>query len=647
MHSVQIIIDRLQDMWSSLFPLLAKMRFWILLLIHIVVFTLTCLCAFSIRFDFSITEPAWRLFGLSLLPLLTIKMVTFYAFQSFHGWWRYVTFSDLRALGKATVASFVFLVCVDYFLLPFQIPRSVLLIDAMLTVLTLGLVRSSWRLMQEEVKPLLEGKRRQRTMMVGTTITTVRLADQLRSQPQLGHEIIGLLSNLPSDQRQRLSSLPILGQMKDAFNVATAYRIDEILVPAGEITGDEMRSLKRVADDGSFKIRIIPRMEDVFSGSGKIPLREVDINDLLRREPVVLDDERITEMIRGRRVLVTGAGGSIGSEVCRQLLAFDPSELILLGRGENRIFAIEQELLARHADVKLIPTICDVTDQKRMRQVFESVRPEIVFHAAAHKHVPLMEANVVEAVKNNIVGTKRLADLADEYDVKTFVLVSTDKAVNPTSVMGATKHLAERYVNACSAHSTTKFIVVRFGNVLGSNGSVVPTFRNQIESGGPITITDPRMKRYFMTIPEASRLVLQAAAMGDGGEIFVLDMGEPIKIVDLAQDMIRLSGLPESAIEIVYSGIRPGEKLYEELYFGDEENLSTDHPKLRAALHRPHDLEDTCQGISRLEIESDSETLKTILQELVPEYSQHLSSTGGQPTLATVPFESAPVNTHE
>jgi len=304
------------------------------------------------------------------------------------------------------------------------------------------------------------------------------------------------------------------------------------------------------------------------------------------------------------------------------VMRFGPKTLVLAGRGENRIFSIEKEFQSVDDGVALYPCIADVTDVDRMRQVFEQYRPEVIFHAAAHKHVPLMETNVGEAIKNNVLGTKCVADLANEYDVLKFVFISTDKAVHPTSIMGASKQMAERYIHALSQNSATKFSVVRFGNVLGSAGSVVPVFQEQIRRGGPITVTHAEMTRFFMTIPEASQLVLQAAAMGAGGEIFVLEMGEPVRIVDLARDLIRLSGLPESAIEITFSGIRPGEKLYEELYFEDEETLPTSHPKLRAAYHRPYSLEEVRQAIGELEqlIHAPEEDLRRKIGEIISEY---------------------------
>jgi FlaA1/EpsC-like NDP-sugar epimerase len=343
---------------------------------------------------------------------------------------------------------------------------------------------------------------------------------------------------------------------------------------------------------------------------------------LLRRDAIDLDAEMIGRMLEGRRVMVTGAGGSIGSEICRQVLRFNPRALVLVGRGENRIFAINNELRRTYPDAALHTCIADVRDVARMRGVFDEHHPEVVFHAAAHKHVPLMEQNVGEAIKNNVFGTQCVAELADEFGTEHFVFISTDKVVNPSSVMGVSKHLAERFVHALSQDSTTRFTVVRFGNVLGSNGSVVPIFQEQIRQGGPITVTDPRMTRFFMTIPEASQLVLPAAAMGRGGEIFVLEMGEPVRIVDLARDLIRLSGLPEHAIEISFTGIRPGEKLYEELYFDDEQTLPTSHPKVRAAYHRPFALADVRETMEQLAgmIHGSEDALRERLREMVPEF---------------------------
>ncbi len=364
----------------------------------------------------------------------------------------------------------------------------------------------------------------------------------------------------------------------------------ELLVISGSLTGKQLRRLMESCALVNVALKVIPAMEDLLAGDYSFQIRDVDIDDLLRREPVELSSDAIGVLLANRTILVTGAGGSIGSEICRQVLRFRPSRLVLVERAENNLFLIDQELRRLKAETELVPCIADITDTHRIGQILAAHKPAVVFHAAAHKHVPMMEENPGEAIKNNVLGTKQLVELADRHGVQEFVMISTDKAVNPTSVMGVSKQIAERYVHAFSEVASTKFVVVRFGNVLASAGSVVPIFQDQIRRGGPITVTHPDIERYFMTIPEASQLVLQAAAMGKGGEIFVLDMGESVRIVDLAQDLVRLSGLDPEDVEIVFTGLRPGEKLYEELYFDDEEMLPTPHPKLFVAYHRPYHL---------------------------------------------------------
>ncbi|MGI9495960.1 MAG: UDP-N-acetylglucosamine 4,6-dehydratase family protein, partial [Mariniblastus sp.] len=348
-----------------------------------------------------------------------------------------------------------------------------------------------------------------------------------------------------------------------------------------------------------------------------------EIEDLLQRSPVQLDNERIENEITGKTVMVTGAGGSIGSEICRQLIQFEPKKLILVDHRENSIFLIHSELgQIKHDTITLEPAVADILDRERITELFEIHSPDFVYHAAAHKHVGLMELQPGVAIRNNIIGTKRIADIANDFGITKFVMVSTDKAVNPTSVMGCTKQIAERYCLSLGNYSKTKFVAVRFGNVLGSNGSVVPIFKKQIERGGPVTITDERMTRFFMTIPEASQLVLQAGSMGEGGEIFVLDMGKQVKIVDLAKKMIELAGLPESAIEIQFMGARPGEKLYEELYFEEEEMIPTDHQKIFAANHRVLDYNDVLLCVAALESASSEEegSIRRLLKDYIPEY---------------------------
>lgn len=598
-------------------------RVWLLGAGHAVVFWLVYWLAFQLRFDFSVPKEEVGLFWLSLLWVFSLKLGVFYLTGHFHGWWLYVTFSDLAALLRASVLSLLAIATINHFSMEPQIPRSVLILDFTLTLVLLGGLRASWRLFHEQFWSVFEKNGRRKALVIGADDSTGILAHQIQSHPQSAYRIRGFVAlEGPVTPGARLGQIPVLGSLDRLVETAAAVEATEVLVTAGTLPGARLREVMALCEQGGLNLKIIRSAEDRFEGDRRVPIRDIEISDLLRREPVELDMKSIGELIRGRTVMVTGAGGSIGSEICRQAMRFEPRALVLVGHGENPIFRIEKELAALGSATRLECGIGDVTDAGRMRQVFEAHQPEVVFHAAAHKHVPLMEANVGQAVKNNVLGTKCLADLADEFGVRNFVLVSTDKAVHPSSVMGATKQIAERYVHALSQESSTQFTVVRFGNVLGSDGSVVPLFQEQIRRGGPITITDPRMRRFFMTIPEASQLVLQAAAMGQGGEIFVLEMGEAVRIVDLARDLVRLSGLPEDSIELVFTGVRPGEKLYEELYFDDEQTLPTSHPKVRAAYHRPFRIADVRAAIAGLEesLHAPEELLREMLCRIVPEF---------------------------
>ena len=606
------------------------LRVYLLAAGHFTVFVLVYWAAFLLRFDFRIPPNAWDTFWQTVPWVVAVKMIVFYALGHYHGWWRYVTFADLAALLRASLVAGLVVFLVDRFLLPTHIPRSVLLLDLLGGIIALGTIRSSWRMFHEQVRPAFQRNGHRYALLIGDPYSAALMAHQIHTHPRVGYRIRGLVSTNGAPKGCTCGGIPLLAGLERVATYAASYRARDVLVIAGTLVGAQFRRLMEDCQRAELKLKVIPSMEQFVRGSQLLPVRDIDIDDLLNREPVDLDDTAIAALIRGRRVLITGAGGSIGSEICRQVVKYQPAELILLGRGENRIFAIEQELRDLGVNPALASVIVDVTDRDRLAEVFDAHCPEVVFHAAAHKHVPLMEANAGEAVKNNCFGTRIIADLADEYDVKAFVLISTDKAVNPTSVMGTTKHLAERYVQALSQHSATRFMVVRFGNVLGSAGSVVPVFQEQIRRGGPITVTDERMRRYFMTIPEASQLVLQAAAMGEGGEIFVLDMGEALRVVDLARDMIRLSGLPGDAIDIAFSGIRPGEKLYEELYFDNEHSIPTEHPKVRAARHRPCGMDTVRQQYAELEsLRGHSpHILRSKLAELVPEYQLLLENPG-------------------
>ncbi|WP_373750326.1 polysaccharide biosynthesis protein [Jeotgalibaca porci] len=447
----------------------------------------------------------------------------------------------------------------------------------LLSTLLIITSRLAWRLYTERRNHrAVDPKEIKKIIIIGAGEGGRILSNSLISSKTANEiEIIGFVDDDPNKQNIYLSGIKVLGKTKDLPSLIKKYEVDTITLAVPSITRKKMKSIFDLLENEKVKVNTMPSMEELASGKVSISrLKNIDVVDLLGREEVKLDIEQIKDQLTNKVILVTGAGGSIGSEICRQVMQFSPKTLLLLGHGENSIYLIERELRQTFASktTKIIPVIADVQDRERMMDVMAEHQPQIVYHAAAHKHVPLMEANPRESVKNNVYGTKNVAEAAKAAGVAKFVMVSTDKANNPPNVMGATKRIAELIVTGLNENSQTKFSAVRFGNVLGSRGSVIPVFREQIAKGGPITITDFRMTRYFMTIPEASRLVIQSGALASGGEIFVLDMGEPVKIVDLAKNMIQLSGYTENEIKIVESGIRPGEKLYEELLLDEERN---------------------------------------------------------------------------
>ncbi len=625
------------------------------LAIHAGVFALCYWFAFGLRFDFEFTDDLRTIFWLSLPAVLLTKLVVFYALGHCHVSWRYVTFSDLALLLRASVVSLLAIAALDYFVVvnmnshvgykPLHVPRAVPLLDFILTVFALGGLRAFWRLSREEVLPRFNRKGYRRAFIVGANHAGESLARQLQADPRLKYMICGFLDADASRHGSMLSGVPVLGKPQDAPRYAPALEVQEVLVVSGNLSGKQLRELLERCESADLAVKVLPSVDELLESNYHIQIREVSINDLLRREPVQLNSDAIGALLEGRTVMVTGAGGSIGSEICRQVLRFNPRALVLAERAENSLFSIEQELSGWVTNTELRPCVADVADETRIEQVLAQHAPDVIFHAAAHKHVPLMEHNPGEAIKNNVVGTQRLAEAADRQGVSMFVMISTDKAVNPTSIMGASKHLAERFVHAYAEYAQrTKYVVVRFGNVLGSAGSVVPTFREQIRNGGPVTVTHPDMQRFFMTIPEASQLVLQAAAMGNGGEIFVLDMGEPVRIVDLARDLIQLSGLTTEDIEIVFTGLRPGEKLYEELYFDDEQMLTTTHPKLFAAYHRTFELQDVRKAIDELAalVHGSPDELRRRIKRWVPEYQISEDGESAQPASPDEPGTAVP-----
>jgi len=439
------------------------------------------------------------------------------------------------------------------------------------------------------------------------------------------YDVVGFIDDDLAKQGFNIHGISVLGTVEQLAQICQKEKIDEIAIAMPSATHKELRRVVQICQGTKIRFRTVPSITDIASGRFKVSeIRDVDIDDLLGRDVVQLELDMIERFLKDKVILVTGAGGSIGSEMCRQVCNFGPKQLLLIEQAENPLFYIERELRDSFPDVATEALVCNITNRARVEQVFEKYRPEVVIHAAAHKHVPLMETNPGEAVKNNIVGTRNVADAADAYGAGDFVMISTDKAVNPTSIMGSSKRVAEMYIQDLNNTSKTHFVTVRFGNVLGSEGSVVPIFNKQIAAGGPVTITHPEMKRYFMTIPEASQLVLQAATMGQGGEIFVLDMGEPVRIVDLAKELITLSGFrPGEDIEMVFTGLRPGEKLFEELSIAGEDMLATRHPKIAAWKNIPKDRQTLRAEIDKLIAIADSQDYDKIVEsikQLIPEY---------------------------
>ena len=504
-------------------------RFWIMAVIHLAVFAVVYFSAFLLCTEFHPNSgELMQVFWGTVPWVLAVKFIVFLIAGQYDGWWTYVTFGDLIALVRYSLAATFFFAAGQYFLgMGFYIPRSVIVIDCLGGIAVLGGLRGTWRLYREQFWPILNPGDFRWALLVGTDHATGLLANQIQTSSELPYRVRGLLAIEEGAVGSRLGQIPILGRLEDVCEVAAAASASTVLVTAGTLAGPALAE-----PDGRLQA-IGAGIEDHPSHPGPPGRRPPHPHPRHRDQrplaaaPVQLDMNIIGRLIEGRTVMVTGAGGSIGSEICRQLLRFNPRMLLLVGRGENRIFKVERKLRAMsYSGAAMQPCIADITDEARVRQLFAEFHPEVVFHAAAHKHVPLMEMNVGEAIRNNVGGTQIMAETAHEFGVRNFVFISTDKAVHPSSIMGVSKQIAERFVHAMSQVSSTCFTVVRFGNVLGSDGSVVPIFQDQIRRGGPITVTDPRMTRFFMTIPEASQLVLQAAAMGQGGEIFVLEMGE-------------------------------------------------------------------------------------------------------------------------
>jgi FlaA1/EpsC-like NDP-sugar epimerase len=586
--------------------------------------------AYLLRFAGEPTLHALKIYFDTLGWVLLLKLASFAWFRLHQGWSKFIGFDDLVVLAQATTCATIGIMIFDAMCLPHEgIPRSVLLIDWGATLLSVGAIRSLPRVLRSETWSLFTKASGTPCLIVGADFPGETLLRSIRNNPALKYRVVGFIDNRLEIRGCRIGGVPVLGSCDELPQLAERFGVEEVLIMSGGLAGKHVRALVDSAQQCKLRVKVLPSVQQMLEERVDVSPRSVAIEDLLRRDSVDLDLEAVGNWVAGRVVMVTGSAGSIGSEICRQLLKLAPARLVVVDRSETGQFHLERELkrlqldggtpnaeLQTDIDVRL----ADLTDFGRLEALFSETSPEIIVHAAAYKHVPLMESHCGEAVKNIVLATRNLVDLAHDFGAHALVMISTDKAVNPTSVMGSCKRLAEQYVQARSASSACRFVTVRFGNVLDSSGSVVPIFREQIANGGPVTVTHPDITRYFMLIPEAAQLVLQAGAMGEGGEIFVLDMGEPVRILDLVKDMIRLSGLRlEDDIEIQIVGLRPGEKLFEELYDTEENHHRTKHPKIMVASSLPREFARVTRDIHRLASlrEVPNDILKAVLHEMV------------------------------
>ena len=579
-----------------------------------------------LRFDSNKIPANYLSMLISYLPLaVIIYLLSFYVFKLYGRIWRYASATELIAVVMANLVGSAVWYSISLYI-GAVLPRSLYVFTFLLLIFFIGGIRMALRFysyVMNKPKYKQMQRKKNKVLIIGAGDAGAMLLREIERYHIANRKVVGFIDDDKNKTGKILLGVKILGTRDEIIKIAAEKSIDEIIIAMPSVKGKEIKAIINICKETNCKLTILPGLYEIIEGKVSISqLRPVDLEDLLGRDPVKLDTTAVKEYLAGKIVLITGAGGSIGSEIVRQVAKMQPKKLLLLGKGENSIYEITQELKINCPEVKTVPIIADIRDKERIKAIMDYFKPQVVFHAAAHKHVPLMEYQPAEAVRNNILGTKVVADEAAAHNVETFVMISTDKAVNPTSVMGCTKRVAEMYVQSMNKNSGTRFVAVRFGNVLGSRGSVIPLFKQQIAKGGPVTVTHPDMKRYFMTIPEASQLVLQAGAMAKGGEVFVLDMGEPVRIYDLAKDLITLSGLiPDKDIEIKITGLRPGEKLFEELLSAEDGTEKTMHKKIFTARIKEIDKAGLDREIRRILEITDGEEVVAALQKIVPTYT--------------------------
>ena len=600
--------------------LLDRIRPLYFMLFDAAVFVIVPFLALLLRLDGDTSSAYFNILLKVVLIGVIIKLAVFSFYGIYNRIWRYATIKDMFAIiGACTIGGVIVALlglCLDV-----KLPRSIYIISYILDVGMICFSRLVVRmllLMNQRDGDVLENS----LVIIGAGDAGAMIAREMIQRGE-SKKLVGFLDDDSTKVGKKILGYTVLGVSDDIAEIAAQNELREIVIAMPSVKGSIIRDIADKCKQTGCKVKVLPGIYELIDGKVSMQqLRNIDIEDLLRRDSIQLDMQAISDYIEGKTVLVTGAGGSIGSELCRQISKARPEKLLLLGRGENSIYEIHQELIERFGPDMYIPIIADIRDENRLETVFSRYKPQLVFHAAAHKHVPLMEAQPEEAVKNNIFGTRNVALAADKHGAEAFVMISTDKAVNPTSVMGATKRIAELVVQDINKRSKTMYAIVRFGNVLGSRGSVVPLFKKQIAKGGPITITDPEMVRYFMTIPEAVQLVLQAGTFSKGGEVFLLDMGEPVKILDMARDLVSLHGLvPDKDIKFVFTGLRPGEKLYEELLTAEEGTQKTTHDRIFQAPIVEEVTEETMKLINGLQGEKDTKAILLIIKALIPTFN--------------------------